>query len=332
MISLYLFLFGFSSTAVSTPISSYTFSNPAFTGLFGDYELYVEQRDIGEITFFNFSSNIQNWAFGFSNAYHETEQVIDKRSWMSLSRHFDVPFSIGVNGGVHQRWSETNLYFDIGAAIHYLIDLGITYNNMFDEEELPRILRAGASLRWRQFTGTIEIEDSIRQEQLIPHLIVAMDVPIEEFCIRLYAGYRHAQGADLENLVFGAAEISYRNMIRGAFIYDDYAKLTMGFNIKPRVQVHRVQYVDTLIVEKPVIIEKPVYREPKTEEKEPPALTAKDKKYCEEHYLQGINHFVKDQLPEAIAEWERVVKVCPKYKEVQRYLENARAKLELLEE
>jgi hypothetical protein len=43
-------------------------------------------------------------------------------------------------------------------------------------------------------------------------------------------------------------------------------------------------------------------------------------------------YYVNNRLNEAIAEWKLVAKVYAEYKDVKRYLENAQAKLELLEE
>jgi hypothetical protein len=76
----------------------------------------------------------------------------------------------------------------------------------------------------------------------------------------------------------------------------------------------------------------------KTEPKKPPPpvtkqqLTTQQKAYCEEHYMKGIEFYVNDELGKAIQEWNLVTKVDPGYKDVKRYIENARAKKELLEE
>jgi len=53
--------------------------------------------------------------------------------------------------------------------------------------------------------------------------------------------------------------------------------------------------------------------------------------YKEAHYNKGIIHFGKEQLTEAIAEWEKVYEVDPGYKEVEQNLSQARRLLEKLE-
>ena len=51
----------------------------------------------------------------------------------------------------------------------------------------------------------------------------------------------------------------------------------------------------------------------------------------EAHYNKGIVYFSKEQLTEAIAEWEMVYELDPGYKEVEQNLKRARALLEKLE-
>ena len=53
--------------------------------------------------------------------------------------------------------------------------------------------------------------------------------------------------------------------------------------------------------------------------------------YKESHYNKGIIYFNKEQLPEAIAEWEMVHELDPGYKDVDHNLKKARALLEKLE-
>jgi tetratricopeptide (TPR) repeat protein len=53
--------------------------------------------------------------------------------------------------------------------------------------------------------------------------------------------------------------------------------------------------------------------------------------YKSAHYNKGIVFFGKEQLPEAIAEWEKVQDIDPEYKEVDQNLKKARALLEKLE-
>jgi len=53
--------------------------------------------------------------------------------------------------------------------------------------------------------------------------------------------------------------------------------------------------------------------------------------YKESHYNKGIVYFGKEQLTEAIAEWEKVYDIDPEYKDVEQNLGQARRLLEKLE-
>jgi tetratricopeptide (TPR) repeat protein len=53
--------------------------------------------------------------------------------------------------------------------------------------------------------------------------------------------------------------------------------------------------------------------------------------YKEKHYNLGIHYFGKEQLEQAITEWEQVEKIDPGYKDVQSNLKKARTLYERLE-
>ena len=48
--------------------------------------------------------------------------------------------------------------------------------------------------------------------------------------------------------------------------------------------------------------------------------------------MKGIEFYLADEIQKAIQEWTSVTNVDPSYKDVKRYLENARAKQKMLEE
>ncbi len=53
--------------------------------------------------------------------------------------------------------------------------------------------------------------------------------------------------------------------------------------------------------------------------------------YKDLHYRQGLADFQKENLKEAIQQWEMVYKIDPNYRDVQRNLEKARTLLKRLE-
>jgi hypothetical protein len=54
--------------------------------------------------------------------------------------------------------------------------------------------------------------------------------------------------------------------------------------------------------------------------------------YKELHYKRGIQHYGREQLVEAITEWELVKRLDPDYKRVAYYIDKAQAILDRLEE
>jgi hypothetical protein len=332
MTGIIVFLLSLSFNTVSNEHSSFTLSNPAFSGSFGEYELYVEQRDVGEITFFNFSTRLYNWGIGFSNSFDDDSYSPEKRSFASVAYHIPMPLSIGANIGLYRRFDQTDAYIDFGTWFHFGLDFGICYRNVLSQENIARILRAGASYTWKQVTATVEIEDSVLQDRIIPHILLSFDQPIRDFNVKLTGGVHYIDDTNINDMVVAALEISFRDMIRGAVLYEDNAKVLIGFNIQPRVHIEEITLVDTIretvVVKEPIIVEKTTVIRP--DDDSPKVLSSKDEEYCEEHYRRGIKHFVNDQLQDAINEWTLVTKVCPDYKDVKRYLNNARTKLELL--
>lgn len=61
-------------------------------------------------------------------------------------------------------------------------------------------------------------------------------------------------------------------------------------------------------------------------------LTESESIYKDTHYKQGIEYFQKEQLEEAIEEWEKVVKLDSDYESVQKNIETARRLMDRLEE
>lgn len=315
-----LFLLSYSFTTVSTPISYYTLSNPAFTSYAGDYQVYIEPKDIGEIVVFNISAKFSYWGFGFSNMSVENES----KNWGSIAHHFDIiPLSLGINFGINEIYYDRNVLFDLGIWLEDPVSAGFNFGNILNEEKIARF---GASYTWKKITGTFEIEDSIQAYEHVftPHLLIGFQQPAGDFTIRLCGGYHP------EKLIAGIG-LGFRNFIKVQLLMEEENRVLIEVNFSPPVVVKEIIVSETLLIEKPVIIKKTITKtEPKY--RKPYTLTEKDRKYCENHYLKGIDYYINDELNQAIKEWKLVVKVCPDYKEVHRYLENAREKLKLLKE
>ena len=315
---LLILIISFTLNSVTKPISFQTLSNAAYTGYQPNYQVMIEPKDIGEITVFSCSGRFSNWGLGFSNMHENSE----RRNWGSIAYHVKkIPFSIGFNGGVIKIYDQTDPLFDLGAWYHGKVSLGASFSNILKDD---KILRGGISYTWCQFTVAVEIQDSLRNQEITPHGIIAFKQPIGDFSVGLYGGLRPGK-------LSGALSIDFRNFVHGMLLYENSTRIFIGFNFRPPVKVKEVTVVDTLFVHKKVIVEKPATKkEPEPSPIKP--LSKKDRQYCEEHYLKGIEYYVNNQLNEAIAEWKLVAKVYAEYKDVKRYLENAQAKLELLEE
>lgn len=315
---LLILIISFTLNSVTKPISFQTLSNAAYTGYQPNYQVMIEPKDIGEITIFSCSGRFSKWGLGFSNMHENSE----RRNWGSIAYHVKkMPFSIGFNGGVIKIYDQTDPLFDLGAWYHGMVSLGASFSNILNDD---KILRGGISYTWYQFTAAVEIQDSLRNQEIIPHGIIAFKQPIGDFSIGLYGGFRPGQ-------LSGAVSIDFRSFIHGMVLYEDTVKVLIGLNFRPPVVTKKVTVVDTLFVHKQVIVEKPAT---KKETKPSPVkpLSEKDKQYCEKHYLNGIEHYVNDRIDNAISEWTLVTEVCPDYKDVKRYIENAREKMKLLRE
>ena len=315
---LILFIIGFSLNSVATPVSYYTLSNAAFTAFRGNYQVFIEPKDIGEIAIFNCSARFSDCGLGFSNM----DEGIEQKNWASISYHIrKIPISIGLNAGIIKVYDNTDGLLDLGVWYRNRLSLGITYSNILNRD---KILRAGISYKWKQFMAGVELENSIRNRSLTPYGVIGIIQPVGDFCVKAYAGISQ------HNLEAGLG-FEFRDFINAMIFFTDTIKVLIGFNFRPPVVTKTVTVVDTLLVKQPVIVEKTVI---KKESKLTPVkpLSKKDKQYCERHYLKGIEYYVNDQLKEAINEWNLVTKVCSDYKDVKRYLENARAKLDLLKE
>jgi hypothetical protein len=307
-----------SLNSTSTPISYQTFSNAAYTAYRGDFQVIIEPKDIGEITVFSTSARLADLGLGFSNMH----EGIERRNWGSVAFHLrKIPLAFGFNGGIIKIYDQTDPLFDLGAWYHGPVCLGMSFSNILNDDKL---LRGGIAYTWRQITASIEVEDSIRSQEMIPHGIVALKQPVNDFKFCLYGGFRPGQ-------LSGAVAIEFRNFIQAMVLYEDSVRVLIGFNFRPPVIEKEVTIIDTLLVDKPIIVEKTVIKKPPQPTPEKP-LSKEELDYCEKHYLKGIGYYVNDDLEMAIEEWNLVVKVYPKYKDVQRYLGNAEAKRDLLKE
>jgi len=307
-----LIVTSYSYQTVSTPLSYYTLANPAFTSHLGNYEVYLEPKDIGEITVFNVSGRFRSWGFGLSNYYEQLHADYERKNWVSIACHLKHPLSVGCNLGLSKILDETAAFVDIGAWFRANPGAGFGYFNSPNE---THSIRFGASYVWKKFTGILEIEDSLLYDDLVAHFLVSFDQPINDFDLKVSAGYHP------KHLVFGM-EMGFRDFIKAIVSLEETRKVLVGFNFSPPVVTKEITVVETLMVEKPIIV--------KTTKTYP--MNMKDIKYCEEHYRKGIEYYVNNRIEDAIKEWNLAVKVCPDYKEVQQYLGRAKAKLEMLKQ
>jgi len=318
-------LFSCTLTPASFPISYYTLSNPAFTLYEGDYQVVIEPKGIGDIAVFNCGARFRTWGMAFSNLRAETE----RKNWLSFAYHFNtIPLSLGANLGINERANENrNLLCDIGLWYRRDLQFGFNYSNLLENN---RVLRAGLSYTLNRFTGTLELEDSTSRQKLIPHILLGVAQPVANFIIQLSGGY-HSERFVAE------LSVKFRDFIKWQLLFEEETKLLLEVNFSPPVIVKEVTVLETLLVEQPIVVKKTTTIEkiPKgkvKDKKTPSSLSEKEKKYCETHYLKGIECYLNNELEQAIKEWNAVIKVDPDYKDVKRYLENARAKLKLLKE
>ena len=54
------------------------------------------------------------------------------------------------------------------------------------------------------------------------------------------------------------------------------------------------------------------------------------KKQAEVHYLQGVKHFLNEELNDAINEWEKTLTLDPEHEKAKNNIQNARSLLEKL--
>jgi|GEM_PF-2416633 len=315
-------------TSSSLPLSYHTLSNPAFTAYYGRFHVFIEPRDVGDISVFSISGKFNCWALGFSNIRFGDEPWNERRNWASIAHHFTkLPLSAGINAGIYKVFDETSVLTDLGLWLKRPVSAGVIFTNIFNDD---RIVRGGVSYSWQYLTATIEIEDSLRTGTLVPHGMVTFSYPFKDFSFYLTGGF-------CPNIISGGIGIEYRRFISAQLLYEDVdqnsLKALIGIHFRPPVVFRQIAVVETVAVKEPVIIEKTVIKQdPPRQPRTSHDLTSQQIVYCEEHYMKGIEFYVNDQLDEAIREWTLVTKVDPGYKDVKRYLENAKAKKELLKE
>lgn len=315
-------------TSSSLPLSYLTLSNPAFTAYYGRFHVYIEPRDVGDISVFSCSGKIDRWALGFSNIRLENDPWYERRNWASIAHHFaKLPLSVGINTGIYKIFNETYILTDVGFWLKRPVSTGLIFANVFNDN---RIIRGGISYPWQYFTFTIEMEDSLQTSTLVPHGMITFTYPVKDFSFYVTGGF-------YPNTISGGIGIEYRRFVSAQLLYEDVdqnsLKALIGIHFRPPIVFREIAVVETMTVKQPVIIEKTVIKkDPPKQPQVSPDLTAQQLAYCEEHYMKGIELYVSDELDKAIQEWILVTKVDPDYKDVERYLDNARAKKELLEE
>ena len=55
------------------------------------------------------------------------------------------------------------------------------------------------------------------------------------------------------------------------------------------------------------------------------------KKQADEHYRKGVKHFIKEELKEAIEEWEKALMIFPDHQDAKKYIEDTKRLLKKLE-
>lgn len=319
-----LLILCYSSTTVSQPLSFYTLSNPAFTAQAGNYQVYIEPKGIGDIAVFNCSARWEQWGFGFSNARMGDEAWHEHKNWLGVSytpKRF--PVSLGINCGIREIYDTRDGFFDFGAWLQRPVQIGFAIRNFAVPDV---IIRGGITYTWRMFFITLEGERLTRNDSTTGHGIIGLSYPLGDFTALAFGGYHPEQ-------VIGGVGLSYQNFFESKIMFEEDINVFIGISFRPPVVVREVTVVETLLVEgsKPIIIEKRIV---KSDSPPPKAagLTAQQKKYCEVHYLKGIEYYLNNEIKAAIREWTLVTNTSSQYRDVQRYLENARAKLKLLEE
>lgn len=318
-------------TMTSMPLTYHTLSNPAFTAYYGNFHVYIEPRDVGDISVFSCSGRFKNWGLGFSNLRAGDRYWNERRNWASIAHHVgNVPLSIGMNTGIYKIYDQTNFLADLGIWLKRPFGAGLLFSNVFHDD---RILRGGISYTWRFLTAAFEVEDTLRSGTYVLHGAVVFRTAYKDFRFTLSGGY-------YPDVFSGSVGFEYRRFITVQAIYEDLEhddgdkiKVLIGIHFRPPVVVREIAVVETMTVKQPVIVEKTIIKkEPLPPPKTSGEPTAEQQAYCETHYMKGIELYVNDRIDAAIEEWNLVTKVDPDYKDVQRYLENAQAKKELLKE
>ncbi|MEO0215477.1 MAG: hypothetical protein ABIL70_05055 [candidate division WOR-3 bacterium] len=302
----------FSFNAVSTLENAHSSSNPAFTSYLSNYELYLAHKDLGEINYFNFSTRLRKIGIGFSSSTKEDINTIEKKTWISNSFHFNLPVSLGTNCGIIKNSNQIGALFDFGIWVRYFLNIGICYYNLFAEE---RSLRTGISYPYRAFEATIELQSKFQTREIITHFLLDFKKQLGRVQLGMGFGYHPKR-------FVSKYEITLNDFINCTLYLEEEPSLILKIYFSPPVIVKEVTVVETLMVEKPLVVKKTKKYE----------LTQEKLNYCEMHYRAGIEYYLKNELKKAIQEWNLVVNVYPEYKDVARYLDTAKKKLALLEE
>ncbi len=307
---IFYIVLNFSYNTVSVSENGPTLANPAFTSFFGSYESYLSHKDIGVITYFNLSTRLKKFGLGFSSSDKEENRINERKNWLSSSFHFGLPFSLGLNLGVIKIADQTNPLVDFGIWSRYLLNFGLCYYNLLGEEKSVRI---GISYLYRAFTGTLEIEENFQNREITPHFLLYFKQSIGNVNINLGAGYHPRR-------LVSKFKIGYSDFISAEVYLEEEPSFMIRIYFSPPVIVKEVAVVETLMVEKPLLVKKIKKYE----------LTQEKLNYCEVHYRKGIEYYLKNELEKAIEEWNLVINVYPSYKDVARYRDTAKKKLELL--
>ncbi len=308
-----LMLVGITLETVSMPGACLSRANPALVGSYADYELYAIPDRIGSLSYLHGSIRHNQWGLGLSAAsQHERGQA-----WLSISRRLKIPVAIGVNLGAAREYDLEHFLFDAGIEFTIKARFGLVG---YDLTDYHRRLKGGLTYEFKPAFLTLEVEDSTFYPRWVPNIIVGLAHTFGIWSMKAAVGY-HRRHAAL------AAEIDYKHTLRLALLSEETFQVQLGFGLNPG---RAARHTDTVYVVKRV----PVMTPPKNGTPfEPPSATVLvDSAYCDVHYRKGIGHYLNNRLAEAIREWTLVILECPDYKEVTRYLDNAREKQKLLKD
>ncbi len=259
--------------------------------------------------------------------------IFDGRNFVDLQvdKKF-LPLYLGAKIGYGQKKILRMAYGAVFKPVEYLsMGLGSMFSYSFELEEYFYNFQSGISAGTESVRGIFEVswEQVFKNKGM--HFGFFAPAPFLD-------SFRFFSGA-----VFKNDKIKFSTGCRYSFsIFDFYVsygedRLFAGItvNYKKRIEIKEVVKKVEVVKEVPVYIEKKprVKKKEVVEEKtEKKVLTEEEIEMLELHYKKGIEYYKKDMLEKAIEEWEKIFQINPDYKDVKKYLEETKKKLEKLKE